>query len=809
MIEKSKSKSSPKTTKERLLLPVITSETTTLLPGETAVIQLWKPDELAAIEECQRTDRLLAFAFADISKTGSKRTVLNQMGVMAELLSVEKAPGDSQMVLLRGKERIALLSVKKRTPYPTVSAAPIDDSATVSSGITRSLDNIIDKLEQLAAHHPEYSDSLLSTARINREVPHLFVDRLAARPQFPHKFKREIIEAPTVASRLKKILKFLETEIDRLYSIETKKITSVVAGIQTVDMESNELRNPVVAQLKDEVKKNSKLPLEAYDRCLIEIDRLGHLSTASAEYGTTRQYIDWLLGLPWNVCSGKRLNVRRAEKVIDREYYGSQSIKERILERIAITRLRGDHNDGPVLTLAGVPGTGKASLARAIAVALDRKFIRLSVGGVDEISDIKGSARTNLAAAPGIFIRAFRNAGVADPVIFIEDIDSFTEDAGTALAMSLLEVIDPRNNARFLDDYLGIPFDLSKAFFICAVRSTENVPEIYSHRLDVIELPGYIEREKIHIARKYLVPKLLEMHGLSSRELVFTDGGFKKVIRNYTMEAGLLKFKRRLERICRHVAKEKAIKPIKKTAVNRNTVESFLGIPQYQPEKPDKSPEIGVAVGLAWTGAGGDLMIIEGLRMKGSGEVITTGSLGDIMKESIQAAHSYVRSKADVLGIDHSDFDNFDIHIHFPSGAIPKDGPSAGIAVSLVIASVMAERPIRNDIAVTGEVTLRGKVLQVGGLIEKISAAYRAGIKTVFIPRGNKKELKNMPPDIIKKTKFIFIETVDEVFARGMLDFVPSSYTLEKIFAEEMKKAITRKKPRSRRKISAKSSPKK
>jgi ATP-dependent Lon protease len=383
------------------------------------------------------------------------------------------------------------------------------------------------------------------------------------------------------------------------------------------------------------------------------------------------------------------------------------------------------------------------------------------------------------------------------------------EEGSSVLAATILEAIDPRQNSHFMDDYIGLPIDLSRAFIICSVKSSEDIPDMFGPRLEVVELPGYIEKEKMHIARKYIIPDLLKKHGLLKKDIKFMAPGLRRIIRNYTMEAGILNFKRKLELICRHIAREKASRLKKSWVINEKAVENILGTPQYTPEKPASSPEIGVATGLAWTGMGGDLMIIEGLKMKGGGEVITTGSLGEVMKESIQAAHSYVRSKADVLGIEHADFDNFDIHIHFPSGAIPKDGPSAGVAVSLVIASVMAERPIPNDIAMTGEVTLRGKILHVGGLAEKISAAYRAGIPTIFVPRANRKDLKNLPADIVKKTKFLFVDSVDEVFSRGLLDFVPSSYTLEKIFRREMEKAKNRKKKRSDRTIAAKSTPKK
>ena len=355
--------------------------------------------------------------------------------------------------------------------------------------------------------------------------------------------------------------------------------------------------------------------------------------------------------------------------------------------------------------------------------------------------------------------------------------------------MALLEVIDTRRNSRFLDNYLGVPFDLSKVFFICSVRSFEEIPEQFIPRFEIIELPGYIEKEKLVISKRYLMPNLLKKHGLTKTELRFTDKALMKIIASYTQEAGLLTFSQNIEKICRKIALEKLKRSKSSWTINEKSLESYLGPALFIPERAGTAPEIGTAAGLAWTGAGGELMFIEGLKMKGSGEIITTGSLGEIMKESIQAAHSYVRSKADVLGIDFSDFNEFDIHIHFPCGAIPKDGPSAGITVCLVIASVMSERPIRNDIAMTGEVTLRGRVLRVAGIKEKISAAYRAGIYNVALPKGNQKDIKELPKEILRKTKFTFIERVDELFEICLLDFTPSSYTLEKIFAEEIKKA--------------------
>ncbi|MFQ6009219.1 MAG: S16 family serine protease, partial [Candidatus Zixiibacteriota bacterium] len=522
--------------------------------------------------------------------------------------------------------------------------------------------------------------------------------------------------------------------------------------------------NSEAERIKKIIRESPHLPPEVVARATIEADRLAQLSTASAEYGVTKIYLDWILELPWGKCTPEDYKIADVGNILSSEYYGPASVKEKILERISVRKLQKGVSDAPTLCLVGAPGTGKASLARAIARALGKEFIRISVGGISEVAEIKGSPRSFLGALPGKIIRALRDAGTCDPVILVEDIDYFNLDNDSSVNMALLEAIDTRRNHRFIDAYLGIPFDLSKVFFVCSVRSLEEIPEQFLPRFEIIELPGYIEKEKIAISKRYIIPDLLKKHGIAKSELKFTGKALSQIISNYTQEAGLLGFSQQIEKICRKIALAKLEKPKLSWTINERSLESYLGSPIFIPARAGARPEIGTAAGLAWTGAGGELMFIEGLKMKGSGEIITTGSLGEVMKESIQAAHSYVRSKADMLGIDFSDFREFDIHIHFPSGAIPKDGPSAGVTVCLVIASVMAERPIRNDIAMTGEVTLRGRVLPVAGVKEKIAAAYRAGIYHVALPSENRKDIKELPKDILRKTKFTFIERVDELF---------------------------------------------
>ena len=801
-------------------MPILPGKTLILFPGETITLQVGRPDSLALIEDNIGDNGIIGVTYSPSGKDIRNDTELCQIGTSARIITAVDGPGGSKIVTLEGIRRIALRSIQRKKPYMTARVSYLDEKVVITEQTQKISEEIISVIEQVTEIAPPYSKELPYVMKLNIENPGRLADKITAVFHFPINSKQEILETFSLESRLRKVLGLLQDELERVtisYEIkQTVKEKNMEERRQNFlrqqlyeikrQLGEDNLEDRMIQQLRYEVTNDKLLPKEVKERANIEIERLAHLSTASAEYGATKLYLDWLLNIPWNKRTAEDYDLKKVDAYINKNYYGSQKITKRILEKLAVRKLHGGVSEGTVLCLAGAAGTGKASLSRAIAEALGKKFIRISAGGLIDISDIKGTARTFLGAMPGVFIRTIKDAGVCDPVVFIEDIECFAEETNSAMPMAMLEAIDPKYNGRFLDNYIGVPIDLSRAIFICGVRGIEDIPESMNHRFEIVELPGYIEREKVLIARRHIIPILLKKHGLLKKEFNITVGGLKRIIRNYSMEAGLLEFTHQIERLCRHVAREKVTRTKKAWRFNERNIEDILGTPQYIPEMPDKKSEIGVCIGLAWTGSGGELMIIEGLKMKGNGDVITTGSLGDVMKESIQAAHSYVRAKADILGIDHSDFNDFDIHIHFPSGAIPKDGPSAGVTVTLVIASVMSERPIRNDIAMTGEVTLRGKVLAVGGIKEKVSAAYRAGLRTILIPRENKKDLIDLPPDIIQKTRFIFIETVDEVFEKGLLDFQPSSYTLEKIFQQEIEKVKRKKKkPKTNRKIAAKS----
>ena len=821
MIIKSQSRLPLVASDTEAIFPVLPLQTGVLFPGTHITIHVGRADNLLLLKEAyQKKSRFVAtYSQAGFDAKGDHP--IHQVGVFAEVRDLRDGTGDTKVAILEGVTRAALSRIVSKEPYLTAQVSAVETLPFVSKAIGQKVDEVISIVGEITNLDPIYSPELANVLKMSVESPSMLADQVAATFHFSLSSKQEMLEAISLDDRFARLLHQLNGELNRaatVLSIQEKVRTQIAEEQQKyfLRQQLHEIRKQLgedfseereLARWKRLLKRRKDLPHEVADRSRMEIERLGQLSPASAEYGATKAYLDWLLKLPWGRSNPEDYAMTEVQSVIDQEYFGPDKLKEQILQRLSVRKLMEGHDEGPTLCLVGAPGTGKASLAKAIAKAIGKQFLRISVGGITTVADLKGTPRTYLGAHPGKIMRTLRGTDTCDQVVLLEDIDYFNIENNSSVNMALLEVIDPRYNTRFLDQYIGIPFDLSKVFFVCSVRSYEEIPEQFVPRLEIIELPGYIEREKITIAKRYIIPSLLAKHGFKRSELGMSDRILSKIISGYTMEAGLLGLSQQIERICRKIALQKAEQKKRSWTITEKNLESYLGTPIYIPEKAETDPEIGNAAGLAWTGAGGDLMFIEALKMKGDGQIITTGSLGEVMRESIQAAHSYVRSKADVLGIDFNDFNEFDIHIHFPSGAIPKDGPSAGITVCLAIASVMSERPIRNDIAMTGEVTLRGKVLSVGGTKEKISAAYRAGIFNVVLPKENEKDLKELPREILRKTKFHFISRVDELFELCLLDFKPSSFTLEKILAEEIARAC--KKPSRKRKTPARRSARK
>ncbi|MCK5125124.1 MAG: endopeptidase La [candidate division Zixibacteria bacterium] len=796
------------------VIPVLPIRSAIIFPGETHTIQVGRSENLELLDSVLGGNKRLVLSFSPQRFPSGKSVRLSQISVLAKVQSAKRAMAESRMVTLEGIRRVALTGIKTGMPFLQASIAELDEEFQPYESMERHTSEILDLISHLTRLDSRYAGELLYTLGMNQSSPTLFADRIGAMVHFQLTDKQAILEEVRIEDRHETILRLLKVEIDNIStlaqindrvneSLEKKKRESFLRQqLMEIHRELGEefIEEDISKLYMNRLKDIKGIPSEVANRLKNESDRLKHLSSSSAEYGSTKTYLDLLLSLPWKKELATRIDLNHVSEVLNTDYYGLMKIKEQVLEYLAVKQLSKDNLDIPILCFAGPVGTGKASLAKAVASSLGKKFVRINGTSIIELEDIKGTYRNEIGAGPGELVRSIKRENSFDLVVYLEDLEYVIESEDSNALLALLEAVDPRQNSHFIDTFVGVPIDLSRILFVLSLSNSEDFPEPFAHRLEVVEMSGYIDTEKIIITKKYILPKLYKRYGITRSELKFSDDVLGNIIRYYTMEAGLVGLRQQVQKIFRRVTRKKATGEPCKIALTASTLENFLGTPLFIPEKAMTEPEIGVANGLAWTGAGGDLMLIEGLKMRGTGQVATTGLLGDVMKESIQAAHSFVRARAETLGIDHDDFVNYDIHIHFPMGSIPKDGPSAGVTVTIVLASVLAERPVRSDIAMTGEVTLRGKVIAVGGVKEKISAAYRAGIRTVILPKENEKDIKSIPREITRKTTFIFIDSVDELFEQALLDFQPSTFTLEKLFAEEIEKAKKRGRSRSKSK---------
>jgi ATP-dependent Lon protease len=642
----------------------------------------------------------------------------------------------------------------------------------------------VSSAETLADLVERIPDEVPAILKMNVSDPGRFADLAATNMNFRIADKDEVLQRLDVGQRLRFILTRLEREVARARVMEdVKKQTEIKIEqhqrefylrqqLRAIQAELGEA-DPGEKEAIDLLKKidDAKLPEKVGQEARRETERLRMLSPASSEYHVVRTYLDWILSLPWNKRTGEELiDLKKVENALDDRHYGLDEAKERIIEYLAVRKLRGGDPHGPILCFVGPPGTGKTSLGAAIGKSIGREFYRISVGGVRDEAEIRGHRRTYVGAMPGLVIQALRRVAVKDPVLMIDEIDKMSGGgpSGDPTA-AMLEVLDPSQNNSFVDHYLNLPFDLSQCLFICTANNLFDIPAPLRDRLEIIKIAGYTIEEKVEIAWRYLLPRLLEEHGITDKDLQFTDESLSFISNRYSREAGLRNFERNLAAIMRKRARAKAEGEEGAWVVDVEKVEEVLGIPRYAAEEAEKIPEVGVVTGLAWTSTGGDIMLIEALRMPGSGRMTVTGQLGDVMRESVDAAYSYVRSRAAQLGIEDSVFRENDLHIHLPAGAIPKDGPSAGITLSLAIASALSGRPVRRDLAMTGEVTLRGKVLEIGGVKEKVLAAYRAGLRQVIMPKANEKDLRDVPDEVKKNMNFMFVDRMDEVLHLALL----------------------------------------
>ncbi len=708
----------------------------------------------------------------DIEEAGP--TDLYTVGTVSYIIKMFRFPDGTMRILLQGIKRARIENYVQTEPYlkaviTTINESEVKDIST--EALMRNIVNMFQKLAELAQYIPDE----LTTVILNIESPSKLADFIANYLNISLEEKQKLLEIVDPIERLSQLVPLMNKEIAILELSE--KIREQVKGeidknqrdyvlreqlkaIQKELGESDDLTKEI-NELKEKATK-ANMPQNVYEITMKEISRLSRMSPQVAEYIVVRTYIDWLINLPWSVSSEDNLDIKNVKIILDEDHYNLTKVKERILEYLAVKKLRKD-SKGPILCFVGPPGVGKTSLGRSIARAMGRKFVRFSLGGIRDEAEIRGHRRTYVGALPGRIIQGIRNAGTNNPVFMLDEIDKVGSDFRGDPSSALLEVLDPEQNFSFSDHYLEVPFDLSKVMFITTANMTDTIIPALRDRMEIIEIPGYIDDEKLLIAKKFLIARQLKEAGLTEKNISFTDKAIQKIIREYTREAGVRNLEREIGSIIRKVARAYAEGDKRKVVITDKNLNKYLGPVKYISEVASRQGTIGVSTGLAVTPFGGEILFIEATKMKGQKGLLLTGSLGDVMKESAQAALSYIRSHSKEFGIDENFFTNSDVHIHIPAGATPKDGPSAGVAISAALLSLLKNKPLNPRIAMTGEITLTGRVLPVGGIKEKIIAANRAGIKTVIMPSENKKDLIEIPDKVKKRLVFKFVKTIKDV----------------------------------------------
>ncbi len=765
--------------KELPLLPLISAA---VFPSAVVSIQVRIERSLALLDHNVEENQIIATAITKKGVTVAEKLAdIHEVGVAVRIISKVKIPNNTYQLVIQGLRRIKITKLLQVDPFirAEVSCFPAD-AQTTDEKLLKKQEAALELFQQLTMLDNRYPREMVQIMRVNAEEPGRFADLLSSYLAFGLGEKQYLVAAVDLHERYDRLIRLMTAELQKI-EVATEVEKQVKVDVDRTQREYY-LRQQLSAIKKAlgedgdtdtqviEIRKKIEaagLPDKARIVADRELKRLSEVSAMSPEYNVIHTYLDWITELPWSKASTDNLNIKEARAILEEDHYGLEKVKERILEFLA-TRHRRENPHGPILCLAGPPGVGKTSLGKSIARALSRKFVRISVGGMRDEAEIRGHRRTYIGALPGKIVQEMRNCGVNNPLFMIDEIDKMGNDFRGDPSSAMLEVLDPEQNDTFRDLYLDLPFDLSKVFFITTANLLETIPQPLRDRMEVIEISGYTLMEKVQIAKKYLIKRQMDSTGLKEGEFKITDEALKLIITGYTYEAGVRNLERNIGSLCRKSVVRILEGSVSSMLVNEEITETLLGPPRVTHDVANRQPEVGVVTGLAWTPVGGDILFIETIRMRGKGTVMVTGQLGDVMQESVEAAYSFVRSRATELGLDPVIFEQTDVHIHFPEGAIPKDGPSAGVAVTVALISLFTEQPVYHTVAMTGEVSLQGKVLPIGGLKEKSLAAYRAGIKKVLFPAGNLKDLIEIPEEVRGSLEFVPIETIDDALEHSM-----------------------------------------
>lgn len=762
------------------VLPILPIKGTIIFPLIIVPLVAVKERAIKLIDDVLAGDKVLGLvAQKDPKKDKPGKNDIFRIGTAATIAKMLRFPDGSLRLLVQGITRIRIKKFTQEEPYLKASIDVIEEQwekGVKVEALMRNVVSMFQKLIELSPHLPEELEAIV----INIEEPGRLADFIVANLNFELEDKQRVLEAIEPIERLQQLTPILMKEINILEI--GAKIRSQVKDEIDEDQRKFYLREQLKAiqkelgekdertieieELKKKVKK-AKMPKEVQKVAMKELERLGVIPVQAAEYHVIRTYLDWLVNLPWAKETKDNLNIKKVEKVLNEDHYDLEDVKERILEFLAVRKLKKD-TKGPILCFIGPPGVGKTSLGKSIARALGRKFVRFSLGGVRDEAEIRGHRRTYVAALPGRIIQGIKHAGSNNPVFMLDEVDKIGIDFRGDPAAALLEVLDPEQNSTFSDHYLEVPFDLSKVMFITTGNIIDPIPPALKDRMEIITLPGYILQEKLEIAKKFLIPRQVNENGLTKKLITFTDNAILNIINDYTREAGVRNLERSIGSICRKVARKVAEGQKSLAEIKKGNVKEFLGPVKYYSEIAERTGEIGIATGLAWTSAGGEILFVEATKMRGKKSLTLTGQMGDVMQESAEAALSFIRSNAKKLGIDTNFYEKYDIHIHIPEGAIPKDGPSAGITMSVALASLLTEKPVKPDVAMTGEITLRGKILPIGGIKEKVMAAKRAGIKKILLPEKNRSNLEEISNNVKRDIRFVFIDTVSDAIHEAL-----------------------------------------